>query len=333
MKRPFFRAMLRLNIGFKQHGKQMAKQSGWVIAATEGATVDGRTISKEWINQMAESYSVDEYTALIWPEHFRSSWGPTEGKNWGTVDEVKAAKKGGKLRLFVKITANDYLLAANKDGQKLFMSIEPNPDYKSEGRCYLQGLAVTDSPASSGTSRLKFSIGDNEAEHEYSQLEALEHSDFVFTSTEQKADITADKQEKALGLFAQIVKLFSTDQQSVDQQDEITEEEPMKQEQFDALMGKFEGLETKVTDLETKFSKPPKGEEKPPKAEETPPAAEPEADKGKAGVTSEQFSQLLEKMDGVSQKVSGLESKFNALSQEQENQEPNPLGGETVDLV
>ena len=306
----------------------MAKQSGWVIAATEGATVDGRTISKEWITQMAASYSVDEYTALIWPEHFRSSWGPSEGKNWGTVDEVKAAKQGGKLRLFVKITANDYLLAANKDGQKLFMSIEPNPDYKSEGRCYLQGLAVTDSPASSGTSRLKFSIGDNEVNHEYSQLETLQHSDFITTNSEPTT--TNSKQAKAQSLMAQLFSLFSSDQQPADQQDEITEEDTMKQEQFEALMGKFDGLDAKVTDLETKFSKPPKAEETPPVEE---PAAEPEDDKPGGGVTAEQFSQLMEKVDGFSKKVDGIETKFNALSEEQSGQEPDPVGGETVDLV
>ena len=306
----------------------MAKQSGWVIAATEGATVDGRTISKEWITQMAASYSVDEYTALIWPEHFRSSWGPSEGKNWGTVDEVKAAKQGGKLRLFVKITANDYLLAANKDGQKLFMSIEPNPDYKSEGRCYLQGLAVTDSPASSGTSRLKFSIGDNEADHEYSQLETLQHSDFITTNSEPTTPNS--KQAKAQSLMAQLFSLFSSDQQPADQQDEITEEDTMKQEQFDALMGKFDGLETKVADLENKFSKPPKAEETQPVEE---PEDEPESDKTAAGVTAEQFSQLMEKMDGFSKKVDGIETKFNALSEEQGGQEPDPVGGETIDLV
>ena len=307
----------------------MAKQSGWVIAATEGATVDGRTISKEWITQMAASYSVDEYTALIWPEHFRSSWGPSEGKNWGTVDEVKAAKQGGKLRLFVKITANDYLLAANKDGQKLFMSIEPNPDYKSEGRCYLQGLAVTDSPASSGTSRLKFSIGDNEADHEYSQLETLQHSDFITTNSEPTTPNS--KHAKAQSLMAQLFSLFSSDQQPADQQDEITEEEPMNKEQFDAVMGKFEGLDAKVTDLETKFSKPPKAEETPPVVE--PPAVEPEGDTPAAGVTAEQFSQLMDKLEGFGKKVDGLDTKFNALSQEQSGQEPDPVGVESVDLV
>lgn len=135
----------------------MPKTSDWVVIATEGCTVDGRKITKSWINDMASLYAKDEYTALIWPEHWRSSWGPFEGKNWGVVEELKAEVLDDKLRLFAKLTPNQYLLDANQEGQKLFTSIEPNPDYKGEGRCYLMGLAVTDSPASTGTTQLKFS--------------------------------------------------------------------------------------------------------------------------------------------------------------------------------
>lgn len=35
----------------------MSKQTGWIIVATEGATVDGRTITAAWIKDMAEQYS------------------------------------------------------------------------------------------------------------------------------------------------------------------------------------------------------------------------------------------------------------------------------------
>ena len=104
----------------------------------------------------------------------------------------------------------------------------------------------------------------------------------------------------------------------------------MNKEQFDALMGKVEGLDAKVTDLETKFSKP-EGEEKTPAKE--PKTEEPEGDKPATGVTAEQFSQLMEKMDGFGKKVDGMQTKFNALSQEQKGQEPDPVGGETISLV
>lgn len=305
------------------------KQTGWVIAATEGATVDGRTITKEWIQQMAESYSPDEYTALIWPEHFRSSWGPFEGKNWGTVDEVKAATQGGKLRLYVKLTANDYLLAANKDGQKLFMSIEPNIDYKGTGKAYLQGIAVTDSPASTGTTRLKFSVGEKEHDHEVSQLEELLSADFINEKDQQNQ--ATDK-----GLFAAIgtaiydaIKKFQTP----DPATANPEDQEMTKEQFDALMNKVGGIENKVSELETKFSKAPEGEkpaDKPAdKVEDKP--ADKAAD---TGITAEQFNQLNASITSLVAKVEGMETKFKEMSQETPGQKPDPAGaGEAYAVV
>ncbi|NQZ24480.1 MAG: GPO family capsid scaffolding protein [Colwellia sp.] len=319
-------------------------QTGWVIAATEGATVDGRTITKAWINEMAETYSTDEYTAVIWPEHFRSSWGPFEGNNWGTVDEVKASKKGGKLRLFIKLTANDYLLAANKDGQKLFMSIEPNPDFQSSGKCYLQGLAVTDSPASTGTTRLKFSIGENEIEHDYSQLETLQYSDFIFTAPNKSApnDANNDKQAEAKSLLTKLVNLFSITSPLTNQATEASdnaEDEPMTEAQYNALMGKFDGVTSQFNKFEEKFgaleSKVEKfsvpGDENDQEADKDKGANQ---GKDKSGITAEQFSQLNTNITGLTEKFGSLETKFNQLSQESGDQEPDAAGrGETVSLV
>ena len=296
----------------------MGKQTGWVIAATEGATVDGRTITKQWIEDMAAQYSVDEYTAMIWPEHFRSSWAPFEGKNWGIVDEVKASTKDGKLRLYVKLTANDYLLAANQEGQKLFMSIEPNIDYKGTGKAYLSGIAVTDSPASTGTTRLKFSAGDNHHDHEYSQLEELQQSDFI---TEQA---TPTEQ----GLFAMLRNYFNKPNAATDP----TEEPAMDKAQFEALMGKFETFGTKLTELESKvdtFGKKP---------EEPAPAAKDETEANKdetaPGVSAEQFSKVETLLTGLTEKLGAMETKFNKLSAEVDGQEPDASGtGDSFQVV
>jgi hypothetical protein len=303
-------------------GNNMGKQTGWVIAATVGATVDGRTITKQWIEDMAAQYSVDEYTAMIWPEHFRSSWAPFEGKNWGSVDEVKAAKKDGQLRLYVKLTANDYLLEANKDGQKLFMSIEPNIDYKATGKAYLQGIAVTDSPASTGTTRLKFSVGQNHHDHEYSQLEELQQSDFI---TEQA---TPTEQ----GLFAMLRNYFNKPNTATDP----TEEPPMDQQQFDALMGKFDTFGAKLTELEGKvetFGKQPEADTSiAPIIEPAAPAAKDETTV--PGVSAEQFSKVETLLTGLTEKLGVMETKFNKLSVEVDGQEPDPAGqGDSFQVV
>lgn len=308
----------------------MPKQTGWVIAATAGATVDGRVITEQWIKDMADQYSPDEYTAMIWPEHFRSSWAPFEGKNWGTVDEVKAAKQGGALRLYVKLTANDYLLAANADGQKLFMSIEPNIDYKGTGKAYLQGIAVTDSPASTGTTRLKFSVGEKEHDYEVSQLEVLLNTDFIKDQSEPN-DQNHSAKEK--GLFAVIKNFFDTFN-TPDPATDPTEDEEMKPEQFEALMQKVGGIENKVNELENKFSKAPEGDkpaDKPAdKVEDKP------ADKAAETITIgvEQFNQLTQSITGLTSQVKELDTKFKTMSGEVEGQEPDPAGaGQSVTVV
>lgn len=282
----------------------MPKTSDWVVVATEGNTVDGRKITASWINDMAELYSKEEYTGLIWPEHYRSDWTQYKGKNWGIVEALKAEEKDGKLRLFAKLTPNQHLLEANKEGQKLFTSIEPNPDYKGEGRCYLMGLAVTDSPASTGTTQLKFSRSTN-GQETILESDALEEVDFSQCLTRVER------------FYSFCHHLFSSEhepEQSVTPQQE--DEEPMNQEQFSKVMSAIEGISTKQNELEEKFNlfgeKPvvtPESEENKPKAD---------------GLTPEQFSALTEQLNGIATKQSELDEKFNQLSQEAPDQRPDP---------
>ncbi|MBE4578333.1 capsid protein [Vibrio navarrensis] len=283
----------------------MPKTSDWVVIATEGSTVDGRKITKSWINDMASLYAKDEYTALIWPEHWRSSWGPFEGKNWGVVEELKAEVLDDKLRLFGKITPNQYLLDANQEGQKLFTSIEPNPDYKGEGRCYLMGLAVTDSPASTGTTQLKFSRRHGEETAiESDALEEL-HLEKCFSRKDR--------------LFSALRTFISGEEPETPSKPQPEDEEPMNKEQFSELMAAVNGISKKQEELEGQF--------KTFSAQETETnTVETEGGKDTNGMTAEQFSQLTEKLDGMANKMGELESKFNQLSQ----QGPNGQGAEEV---
>lgn len=291
----------------------MPKTSDWKIVATEGATVDGRAISANWINDMAETYDQSEYTALIWPEHFRSSWSIFEGKNWGTVEEVKAAKFGDRLRLFAKITPNKYLLEANKEEQKLFTSIEPNPDYKGEGRCYLMGLAVTDSPASSGTTRLKFS---KDSEHEYSELEDLDLSEYYTVDRNGLA--------KAFSTLANFFKAGGELPQAQPQPEEFD----VNEEHLKALLG--EQFKTLGATLKNEL----KDELKQEFAIQTP--EEVETPEQPQVFTAEQFSTELEKqLKPLNDKVEGLETNFAKLEEEAPGQRPPKEGGgnETYSLI
>lgn len=141
----------------------MAKTKFFRVAV-EGATVDGRVIQREWLEQMAASYDPATYTARINCEHI-AGYSPDRPFNaYGSVLSVKAeeieltinGEKKTLLALYAEIDANDQLVAINKAGQKLFTSCEIHPDFAGEGKAYLVGLAVTDQPASLGTEPLKF---------------------------------------------------------------------------------------------------------------------------------------------------------------------------------
>jgi len=286
----------------------MAKVSEWKVIATEGPTVDGRKITREWIEQMAANYDQSEYTALIWPEH-RRFYG--YGENWGKVTELKTEERDGKMRLYAKLQPNDFLLEANRRKQKLFTSIEPNPDYKGEGRCYLMGLAVTDSPASTGTSELHFSRSQGEViQLEASQLEELDLSD-CYTMGDRLA-----------AFFNELLHSGDSSPEPENNPPQPEEEEPMNQEQFSQVMGAINSIGTKQGELEEKFNQ--FSQEPPAKDEGT--STENDEDNGN-DVTSEQFSQLTNLLESISQKQGDLETQFGELKKEVPNQEPNPEGG------
>ena len=135
------------------------KTSDWLCIATEGRTVDNREMLREWIDSVAKNYDPNFYSALIWNEH-SAAQDRVFQLNLGLVSELKAEEENGKLKLFAKLAANQFLLMLNDDNQKLFCSVEITPDFPESGQFYLTGLAVTDQPALPGVSQLKFSNKD-----------------------------------------------------------------------------------------------------------------------------------------------------------------------------
>ncbi|WP_182343379.1 GPO family capsid scaffolding protein [Comamonas koreensis] len=132
--------------------------------ATEGATTDGRTIQRSWIEQAAANYNTGKYQARVWLEHIRGVMADSAFAALGDVTALKAvANAEGKMELFAQVEALPALVAMNKAKQKIFTSIEIDPDFAKSGQAYMVGLAVTDSPASLGTEVLAFSAEHPEA--------------------------------------------------------------------------------------------------------------------------------------------------------------------------
>lgn len=138
----------------------MPQKSKFFRVATEGATTDGRSISSEWLKQIAKNFNPAKYGARIWLEHLRGVYPDSAFRAYGDVTAVKAEEVTidgtKKLALFAQIQPLPELVEMVKKGQKIYTSIEVTPKFADTGEAYLTGLGVTDSPASLGTEVLAF---------------------------------------------------------------------------------------------------------------------------------------------------------------------------------
>ena len=231
----------------------MAKQSKWFVVATEGATTDGRTINRTWIEQMAANYDPKKYGARINLEHikWRYMWNDDpHSKCYGDVIGLKTEENAeGKLQLLAQIDPTDDLVKLNKDRQKIYTSIEVDPNFADTGEAYLVGLAVTDTPASLGTEMLQFSAGAK-ANPLNGRKEKAENLFTAAVETSLEFEEVETEEEKP-NFFAKIKALFAKESESKDER--FAEHEKaieLLSEQVIAEQGKAADLLTKLTQLQ-----------------------------------------------------------------------------------
>ncbi|MBF0306818.1 MAG: GPO family capsid scaffolding protein [Alphaproteobacteria bacterium] len=133
--------------------------------ASSGLTVDGREITPAQIDQMAASYDPKTFGARVFVEHLRSMM-PKDSpfQAYGDVLALKAESADGKRVLLAQVDPTPALIQLAETRQKVYWSIECEPNFAGTGQAYMVGLAVTDSPASLGTEILKFSIKNRPAD-------------------------------------------------------------------------------------------------------------------------------------------------------------------------
>ena len=129
---------------------------------------------------------------------------------FGDVLAVKAEEReDGKLQLLAELQPTDALIALNKEGQKVYTSVEIDTNFADSGKAYLVGLAVTDNPASLGTEMLSFSHNGLNAR----KLKA----DNLFTAAIETELEFEEVKEKGLSVFAKIRALFADKEKSDDE--------------------------------------------------------------------------------------------------------------------
>ncbi|EIW8467501.1 MULTISPECIES: GPO family capsid scaffolding protein [Klebsiella/Raoultella group] len=183
----------------------------------EGATTDGRTIERAWLEQMAASYNPQVYTALINLEHIKGYTPDSPFRRFGTVDKLEAEEitdgpLKGKMALYAWITPSDDLVAYTRKLQKLFTSMEVNTSFADTGKAYLIGLAATDDPASLGTEMLQFS-----ASAKSNPLAGRKQNpENLFTAAEETLIEWEEVQGEKPSLFARVTAMFTKKEQTDD---------------------------------------------------------------------------------------------------------------------
>ncbi|WP_446891466.1 GPO family capsid scaffolding protein [Aeromonas veronii] len=213
-------------------------KSKFFRVAVEGGTTDGRTITREWIEQMAARYNQSTYGARVNMEHIRGYDPNGQFKMYGDITAAKTEEvdmEGEKrLALFVQIDPTPELVELNKKRQKVYTSVEIHPNLNDKG-AYLMGLAVTDSPASLGTEMLQFCskakvnpLGDRK-----------QHKECLFTEALETVIEFEDDSDKGPSLLEKVKGMF-------------TRRDQASGEQFADVHQAVEAVATEVTNLEEK---------------------------------------------------------------------------------
>lgn len=237
------------------------------IIGVEGATIDGRVIKRSWLEQAAKLYDPAVYTARIWIEHLRGFMPSSDFGAYGDVIELKSEKikdglLAGKTALLATLKPSPELIAINEQDQKVFTSMEIQEEFGDTGQAYLIGLAVTDSPASLGTSRLAFSANKKPDEKTYiSEFVATELqfnqedidmskpiSEFVSSLFGSKKQLDAEDVKSAFSSLAGKVDEI-VEEAVADQIEQFMQQNPAPQvneKAFDDLQKQFSELDKKI---------------------------------------------------------------------------------------
>lgn len=257
-------------------GKRVVKR---FRVAREGQTVDGRSLSQQQIIDMSETYDPVEYTARINCEHMSGRWsGLNSNYDVGALGDIikvdhqmETFKQNGVdvqlMCLYATLSVLPDLVEANKQGKKIFTSIEFYPKFADTDRAYLVGLAVTDQPASRGIEPLKFNRNADALCTDPNDQELIlmtkdktnpvtKNTDPADQPTPQN-DNTQDlnNQSEGDGFLQKLSNMFASKKSGMSTQEQELVLESFKKlnEKTDDVAKENEGLQTELSELKTAF--------------------------------------------------------------------------------
>lgn len=272
--------------------------------AAVGLTVDGREISEQDIDDIVETYNAELYGARINLDHY-GNWGGWAAELQGVelsgcmLGDVISVGKGkatdGTAVLTAILCPNASLLKLNQADQAVYYSIEINRDFMGSGKTYLTGLAMTDYPASTRTTRAKFSTKGNQNTDEPTE----QHSEQV---KKIALAIEPEKQQEK-GIFSNLFNhLFAAEKDDEMKPAEIAIAiQEALSEPFKQITSALENNAAETKALVDNFSK----QVTKPLEADTGASNEDESDK-----ENQAFTELQTKHDDLKEKFTKLEADF-----------------------
>ncbi|NOH35613.1 phage capsid protein [Vibrio chagasii] len=264
-------------------------------ALTAGETIDGRVITQQDIDDVAETYDPKFYNARINDNHDHSRW----STRLGSV--LSAEARGEELWLTIK--PNSHLLRNVESGQLLHQSAEIKRNFRKSGKAYLTGLAMTDDPASVGTTEFHLSSKNRDEDTLIVLGNTIDAGHFSHTSELSKED------HRTLG---EILASLLTRSHEPEQFSQQQEEDDMSKETEELLKQSIE-QNSKTNDLLGQVVEHLSAQNK---QEDTPPNAE----------NNEQVTKLEGQVEELSSKLGEMGDQLEKLSKQTDEEVRDPAG-------
>lgn len=212
--------------------------------AVSGSTIDGREISGELLKAAAKNYDPTVYGARVNVEHIKSIFPNSELCAMGDVtalstEDITEGPLAGRVALNAEIEPTDRMKKLTDEGKKIYSSIELYPD-AMDGKPYIMGLAMTDTPASLGTERLKFAAQQREQVMKFSN----QHTEAPMFTEAMEAEIielAEQRSEEGKQWFSRVMELIGKGRKS-------------DSEQFSQVREVVEGVAQSHADLLDRFN-------------------------------------------------------------------------------
>ncbi|QJC45381.1 GPO family capsid scaffolding protein [Escherichia sp. SCLE84] len=234
--------------------------------AVSGSTVDGREISPVHLREAAENFNPDVYAARVNVEHYLSPCPSSEFSAMGDVtalstEDITEGPLAGRTALYAEIEPTERMKQLVADGKKIYSSIELHPQFSVNGRAYLVGLAMTDTPASLGTERLKFTAQQRQAVMTFNSVQG--EAPLISEAIESEIiEMAEQRQEEGTQWFNRVMGIIGRGRKADDASFSRIQEavEGVATSQAD-IIDRFNALETrhqqdsqKITSLTTELA-------------------------------------------------------------------------------